>query len=388
MNLLFRKLFLSVFIIVFSFAQSNDSLQIKLQKKIDELQKTYNFPGATFALITSDNKAIHLATGLNSKENNVKMSPNNLMFGGSTGKIFVAPVILQLVKENKLILDDLAIKYLEKEEWFKKLPNYDKFTIRNLLNHTSGIPEYIIKETFGKDIVQNPDKIWKPEELLSYIAGKTPVNAPGEGWSYADANYIILGIIIEKLCNNTFYAEVEKRILSPLKLKLTVPSTCRIIKGLSQGYSGDNPYLSAPSLILTENKCFINPQFEWTGGGFATNSLDLAIWAKYLWRGDFLSEELNKEMKSVVGFQTGKPDKMGYGLGLMKFPTQKFGDLYTHGGIMFGFLSEVFYLEKYDASIAIQINTDPFSGFFNSSLQQIVIRDLIPFISDNLQQVK
>jgi D-alanyl-D-alanine carboxypeptidase len=252
------------------------------------------------------------------------------------------------------------------------------------LNHTTGIPEYIIKETFGKDIVENPGKVWKPEEHLSYILNKPAVNPAGEGWSYADANYIILGMIIERVCNNTYYNELDKRILKPMKLTRTIPQDSRKVKGVAQGHSGDSPYLVAPATVLNNGEFFVNPQFEWTGGGLFTNPIDLAVWARYLWRGDFLPKDLTEQMKQVVSFETGKPGNTGYGFGVMKFPSQKYGALYTHGGIMFGYLTEVFYLEQYDISFAIQINTDPFSGFFKASLQQIAVRELIPFIVDNL----
>ena len=370
----------------FSYPQNNDQLKGKLQTRLDELQAKYKFPGATFALVFKDNNFIRLASGENDMAAKTKMTIDEMMCGGSTGKIFVAPVVLQLVNEKKISLDDKAIKYFEKDEWYKGIPNYDKITIRHLLNHTAGIPEYIIKETFGKDIVNNPDKVWKPEELLSYILNKPATNPAGEGWSYADANYIVLGMIIERVCNNTFYNELDKRILKPMKLAKTIPQNSRKVKGVAQGHSGDSPYLTAPATVIKDGEFFVNPQFEWTGGGLFTNPIDLASWAKYLWRGDFLPKELNDQMKQAVSFQTGKPDNTGYGFGLMRFPTQKYGVLYTHGGIMFGYLTEVFYLEKYDISFAIQINTDPFSGFFRASLQQIAMRDLIPFIVENLEQ--
>lgn len=367
-----------------SYPQNVNQLKNRLQSKLDELQIKYKFPGATFALVLKDNSFIRLATGENDITAKSKMTIDDLMCGGSTGKIFVAPILLQLVNEKKIGLDDKALKYFEKDEWFKDLPNYDKITIRHLLNHTTGIPEYIIKETFGKDIVQNPDKVWKPEELLSYVAKMKPLFPAGEGWAYADANYIVLGIILERVCNNTYYNELNERILKPMKLTRTVPQESRKVHGVAQGYSGDSPYLVAPATVIKNGEFFVNPQFEWTGGGLFTNPIDLAVWAKYLWKGNFLPKELNDQMKQPVSFRTGKPDKEGYGFGLMKFSDTGLGDLYTHGGIMFGYLTEVFYIEKYDMAVAMQINSDPFCGFFRASLQQIVVSELIPYIAQYL----
>src|SRR5690606_34417756 len=119
------------------------------------------------------------------------MKPTDRMLAGSTGKTFAAATALQLVKEGKIGLDDKVSKYLGAEEWFERLPNANDITVRQLMNHTSGLVRYEFKDQFTKDLTANPDKSWRPEELVTYLFGESPPFAAGEGWDYSDTNYIV-----------------------------------------------------------------------------------------------------------------------------------------------------------------------------------------------------
>jgi len=154
------------------------------------------------------------------------------------------------------------------------------------MNHTSGIMRYEFKDAFTKDLSNNPDKVWKPEELIAYVLDENPVFKAGEGWEYSDTNYIVLAIIIEQVTGKKYYDLVTERILRPLHLTQTLPSNKRKLKGLVQGYAGkDNPFGGRSEVIAEDGEFIINPQFEWTGGGIYSSSLDLAKCLFYLlWR--------------------------------------------------------------------------------------------------------
>ena len=141
------------------------------------------------------------------------------MLAGSVGKTYAAAVALQLVKEGKINLDDKVEKYLGQEKWFSRLPNASQITVRQLMNHTSGLVRYEFKEQFTKDLSANPDKVWKPEELLAYLFDEKAAFEAGKGWDYSDTNYIVLGMIIERVTGKKYYSEAQNRILKPLKLK-------------------------------------------------------------------------------------------------------------------------------------------------------------------------
>jgi len=95
------------------------------------------------------------------------------------------------------------------------------------MTHTSGIIRYEFDGKFTKDLRANPGKVWTPEEELAYLFDTKAPFAAGQGWEYSDTNYIVLGLIVESLIGNPYYAEIDKRFLKPLNLKGVVPSTSR-----------------------------------------------------------------------------------------------------------------------------------------------------------------
>ena len=195
---------------------------------------------------------------------------------------------------------------------------------------------------------------WRPEELIAYILDTTPPFAAGAGWQYSDTNYIVLGLIIERVTGAAYYKELERRVLVPFKLKDTVPSDSRTIPGLVQGYAGpDNPFGGADAMIQ-HGTFAVNPQFEWTGGGLAATSLDLARWAKVLYEGRAFNKVLLAEMLKGVPAKLG-PDTR-YGLGVMIRPTP-LGTAYGHSGFFPGYLTEMMYFPDLRASVAVQVNT-------------------------------
>lgn len=347
---------------VYCFAQSaskadqgsDAALRQKLQEKLNEFHAAGKFPGATVGFALADGTSFGLAAGLSSRESKTAMTPAMLMLQGSVGKTYVAAVALQLVQEKKLGLDDRIEKYLGGEKWFSRLPNARDITVRMLMNHTSGLVRYEFKEQFVRDLTANPDKVWKPEELVSYILDTKAPFAAGQGWDYSDTNYIVLGIIIERITGNTYYQELARRILTPLGLRETIPSNSRTIPNLSQGYAGaDNPF-GGRDAMLNAGQMVINPQFEWTGGGIASTAADLARWAKLLYEGKAFEPSLLSSMLEGVPAQLGPEAK--YGLGVIIRPTA-LGVSYGHSGFFPGYLTEVMYFPESKVAVSMQINT-------------------------------
>ncbi|MCI0491019.1 MAG: beta-lactamase family protein [Blastocatellia bacterium] len=329
-------------------------LRKRLEEKFDELHKAGRFPGATAGFALADGSSFGLATGLSDRETKTPMKPDDRMLQGSVGKTYVAAVALQLVHEKKIGLDDRIEKYLGRESWFARLPNARDITVRQLMNHTSGLVRYEFKEQFLKDLTGDPDKSWKPEELVAYLLDTQAPFAAGQGWDYSDTNYIVLGMIIERVTKSRYYDEAKKRILTPLKLRNTVPSDSRIIQGLIQGYAGaDNPF-GGRDPMLVDGKFAINPQFEWCGGGIASTAEDLARWAKALYEGKAFDKSLLTEMLDGVPARLGPQAK--YGLGVIIRPTS-LGITYGHSGFFPGYVTDMMYFPEHKLAIAVQVNT-------------------------------
>lgn len=333
-----------------------EKLRQQLQEQLNLLVKETTFPGATLAVALPNEESINIAAGVSDLESRAEMKPNSRIFSGSIGKTFVAAIVLQLVEEKKLTLEEKAEIYFKHCQWFSRVPNGSKLTIRMLLNHTGGLPEHILSDEFRAIIIKTPDRVYKPEELIAYILDKKPVHEAGNGWSYSDTDYIFLGMIIEKITGHTYYDELKQRILVPFGLQHTAPANRRDLTGLAAGYTGKEPF-DFPRKVSENGKYVVNPQFEWTGGGLVTTSLDLARWAKMLYEGKVISSASLEKMLQTVDTHTEKPNSFGYGLGVQVWESEA-GLIYGHGGIFPGYQSQMEYLPRYKFSLALQVNTD------------------------------
>ena len=356
----------------FSQKTAPDNLRAKLQSKLDEWHKNGKFAGATLGVCLADGNCFSLATGFSDLESKTPMKPTDIMAAGSVGKTFASAVALQLVTEGKINLDDRVEKYLGKEAWFSRLPNAKDITVRQLMNHTSGLVRYEFKEQFTKDLTANPDKTWRPEELVAYLLDEKAPFEAGKGWEYSDTNYIVLGMIIERVTGKKFYDEARRRILKPLKLQKIFPQDRRELKNLIPGYAGANNPFGGKDKVIENGKFIINPQFEWTGGGWISNTEDLARWAKAMYEGRAFDASLLPQMLDGVPARLGRDTK--YGLGVIIRPTQT-GLTYGHSGFFPGYMTDVMYFPEHKIAIAVQVNSSV-SQNLGKSLGRVLVETL------------
>ena len=332
-----------------------NALKKELQSKLNEWHKAGQFPGATLGVVLADGESFGLAVGYSDRDAKSAMKSNDRMPAGSVGKTFAAAAALQLVKEGKIGLDDKIEKYLGKEVWFARLPNAKDITIRQLMNHTSGLVRYEFKDEFTKYLTEHPMKVWTPEERLAYLFDEKPAFEPGKGWDYSDTNYIVLGMIIERVTGKRFYDEAHRRLIKPLKLSDTIPQEGPIMKGVIQGYAGAGNPFGGKDAMIENGKFVINPQLEWTGGGYASTSRDLARWAKMMYEGKAYDASLLPQvLDGVAAPMLGRETK--YGLGVIIRKTQM-GTSYGHSGFFPGYLTDMMYFPDKKIALAIQVNT-------------------------------
>ncbi len=331
------------------------TLKTALQLKLDEWHKAGNFPGATLGVVLANGEPLTLAVGSSNRETKTQMKPTDRMLAGSVGKTFAAATALQLVKEGKIGLDDKIEKYLGRELWFSRLPNAKDITVRQLMNHSSGLVRYEFKDQFTKDLTANREKVWKPAELVAYLLDEKPPFEAGKGWDYSDTNYIVLGMIIEKVTGRKFYDEANLRLLKPLKLTDTIPQDGPRLKGVVQGYAGPNNPFGGTDAMIVDGKFVISPQFEWTGGGYASTASDLARWAKMIYEGKAFSPDLLPQvLDGVVAPMLGRETK--YGLGVIIRKTT-LGTSYGHSGFFPGYMTDMMYFPEHKVALAVQVNT-------------------------------
>jgi D-alanyl-D-alanine carboxypeptidase len=342
-------------------ATGTNFLKKELQAKLDEWHKAGKFPGATLGVVLPDGESFGLATGYSDRDAKTPMKPDDRMLAGSTGKTFAAATAMQLVKEGKISLDDKIEKYLGREPWFDRLPNAKDITIRQLMNHTSGLVRYEFKDTFTKYLTEHPMKVWTPEERLAYLFDEKPPFEAGKGWDYSDTNYIVLGMIIERVTGKKFYDEARRRFIKPFKLDDTIAQEGPVMKGVVQGYAGPNNPFGGKDAMIENGKFVINPQLEWTGGGWASTGEDLARWAKLIYEGKAYDPSLLPQaLDGVAAPMLGRDTKYGLATIIRNTPA---GVSYGHSGFFPGYMTDMMYFPEHKIAVAVQVNTSAPGSF-------------------------
>ncbi|MBK5469410.1 beta-lactamase family protein [Bacillus sp. TH19] len=247
----------------------------------------------------------------------------------SVTKTFTATVVLQLAGENRLNLDDSI------EKWLPGViqgNGYDakQITIRQILNHTSGIAEY--SRTKEADFFKNRNKSFTAEDLVKFGLSLPPDFAPGKGWSYSNTGYVLLGILIEKVTGNSYAEEIENRIIEPLELSNTfLPGNSSVIPGTNHARG----YFQPDGASELKDITYYNPSIGSSAGDMISTADDLNKFFSYLLSGKLLKEQQLKQMLTTV--PTGSAEIVGYGLGIYETRLPNGVSIWGHSGGIPGF---------------------------------------------------
>jgi len=247
---------------------------------------------------------------------------------GSVTKTFTATVVLQLAGENRLNLDDSI------EKWLPGViqgNGYDgnQITIRQILNHTSGIADYLRSKD---NDMMNTKKTYTAEELVNVGLSLPPDFTPGKGWSYSNTGYVLLGILIEKVTGNSYAEEIENRIIEPLKLSNTfLPGNSSVIPGTNHARG----YFQPDGASELKDVTYYNPSIANSAGDMISTADDLNKFFFYLLSGKLLKEQQLKQMLTTV--PTGIEGIDGYGLGIYETKLPNGVSIWGHTGGIPGF---------------------------------------------------
>jgi D-alanyl-D-alanine carboxypeptidase len=219
--------------------------------------------------------------------------------------MFVAVVVLQLAEEGRIDLDAGIAKYMP------DLPGADRITPRHLLQHTSGLGEYLDEPA----VVTDSQRKWTPAELIAVAESSGRTGEPGGPYQYSNTNYVVLGQIVKQVTGHSWLAEVRKRVVEPLELRNTGLGT---IPG-PPGYDLDNG-------TFVDDTGRLHPSVGGAGGGMQSTASDLLKFTVALATGRLLSDRSQAEMKRFIPAEDlsdfGIVDH-GYGLGLEKYSTDQ-----------------------------------------------------------------
>ena len=286
----------------------------EVQRLLDQLVAA-GAPGAA-AWIHDEHGSVQAASGVADLRARRPMRPGLHFRAGSLTKSLVATVVLQLVAEGRLSLSDTL------ERWLPTiLPYGDRITIHQLLNHTSGVPDYwaaVERTLYGSR--QGRLRAWTPQALVGLVAGQPPGLPPGTAWSYSNTGYVLLGLIVEAATGNTLARELVRCIFRPLGLRDTllpgnspgIPSPTS--RGYSLRLSPQGEVITSPLLDFTAQ----NPSWAWAAGALVSTLEDLGHFFRALLGGRLLPPGLLAEMLSTVPVPPGSiplPLYDRYGLG-------------------------------------------------------------------------
>ena len=333
----------------------------RFQAEVDLIRAQYQFPGMTAAYILRDGTSVNAAAGLADVEAKIPMKDHPRMLAASTGKSFVGALCIALALERQLSLDDPVSHWLGKYDWFGRLPNHETMTLRHLLTHSAGLPDHVHMKTFQQafarewPVTGNP---FPPQRLVEFILDKPALFAAGQGWAYSDTGYILAGMVIEEVSGHSFYDEIRSRFLKPLRLLDTLPANRRELERLAVGYTSPANAFGLPVRTLDKNnRLHWHPGVEWTGGGLASTSLDLAHWAAALFNGKIMKDDYRLELFRSVAIDAKHADTR-YGAGIAIKNRGRFGPVYGHAGWIPGYISSFRHYRDSGVTIALQVNTD------------------------------
>ncbi|MFD4369492.1 serine hydrolase domain-containing protein [Rhodococcus sp. NPDC058521] len=246
---------------------------------------------------------------------------------GSITKTFVATVIMQLVEDNRIELDAPVGRYLP-----HVVPGGDRATVRQILQHTSGFPDYMKSDGWSTNRWRSENRFqdYSPKELLAQAFDQNPEFPAGEGFHYSNTNYVIAGLLVEAVTERPYETEIVERILNPLTLENTsfpgsdpsIPTpTIRAVGTLDDGRQVD----------VTEQ----NETLDWAAGEMISTTSDLSEFFDSLLGGRLLTAASLDEMRTTVPMGMG----FRYGLGLESFDLPCGKQIWGHGGQLLGYVT-------------------------------------------------
>ncbi|WP_158607822.1 serine hydrolase domain-containing protein [Nocardia panacis] len=265
---------------------------------------------------------------------------------GSNTKTFVATVALQLVGEGKLSLDAPVDQYLPGVVHGE---SYDpkKITVRNILQHTSGIPDYLEEPEFDEE--SSRYKVFQPAQLADLPFARHPADfAPGAKFEYSNTNYILAGMVIEEVTGQPVAAEIKTRIADRLGLKSTflpAPGDIAIPDPHPSGYALAD---AGKPVEFTEQ----DPSWAGAAGAMISTGRELNRFYVDLLNGKLLPPAQLAEMQRTVPADEMSPG-FQYGLGLARIPSSCGKEVWGHGGTLPGFRVRNGYTKSGDAATLI-----------------------------------
>lgn len=327
-------------------AQVDPVLAATLQSTINNLQTSNQVKGISAAAYIPGQGIWYGAAGVS--HDTVSVDSAMLFAVGSITKTFVAAEILRLVEAGQLSLDDSLYAITAPHANINP-----SITVRQLLQHRSGIGDFT-NITWQTAMFADPGRMWYfPVAMDSFVTA--PVFSPGAGWSYCNANYSMLGLILEEQLGDSLHFILRNSLLAPLNLGNTYMEALEPYPN-AYAHNWSTPTFNpafAVDCVSTPHKAM------WTSaeaaGGYFSNPIDLVTWGHALYSGAVLAPSSLTAMTTFTPVNSSYFN--GYGLGCQRFPYQS-RTYWGHGGNYYGYAASMMYYPQDSICVALLINQD------------------------------
>ena len=331
------------------------ALEVRLQATLDRVRPKLGIPGISATVIFPDGTAWSGATGLADVVGKTPVTAETPFAYASMSKTFTSAVVLQLIAEGRLRLSDRAAALLP-----PGLPFVvdRRITIGMLLDHTSGLADYFLNRKIDAVLQRAPTRTWTAADALRFV-GKA-LSPPGKAWHYSNTNYLLLGIIAERIGGKPLATQVRERLLDPVGLASTWYQAVEDPRGaLAHGYRFSGTKLTARPIDLADGTGIAPFRSVVTAaagaGSLAGTSGDLARWARALYRGDVLGPTGTGLLLSDFNRTTGYLPGVAYGYGVQALSIDGHPSL-GHSGRLLGFRGAVRHFPVDGLTIAVLTN--------------------------------
>jgi D-alanyl-D-alanine carboxypeptidase len=313
-----------------------------LQALLDDWLVEDGAPGAVLGVRLADGRTAVVAGGETDAGTGRPVDAGYRFRIGSITKTFVAALTVQLAEEGRIDLTDALARHLA------DAPHAEEVTIRQLLDHTSGIADFAAAPAYRMGLLRAPGREWTPQDVLDLVASADLDFAPGEGWAYSNTNYLLLGLVAEAVTGDTLAELLRRRIYEPLGL------TSAYLEGMEESpelaVSGhfdldgdgapDNVRAIPYTALVTSGAA---------AGGISASALDVLDFAGGLFSARLVSRDGLADMMRL------SPSSNRYGAGLALFEPAGV-EAWGHSGALPGFATLLVHSVSTDVTIVGMAN--------------------------------
>jgi len=304
-------------------------VQSELQDALDELVATPGGPPGAIAVVQVGNRTQVFSAGIGDLNSNRRMRPTDHMRIASVAKAFSGAVALSLVERGAMSLDHTIGELLPGFN-----PDWDDVTLRELLNHTSGVPNFTASEAFFERLVAFPRKPVPPRQLVEYVADEDLEFDPGSRYEYSNTENILVGLMVEAATGRSYERELGSRVFGRLGLRRT---------SLPSGYLMPRPFIHGYDVTVgvppEDESQIVAAGYTWASGGIVATPLELNRFARAYAGGALFGGAVREAQLTFVEGGKSEPPGPGAnsaGLGIFRYETDC-GTVYGHTGNIFGY---------------------------------------------------